>query len=49
MEERPGLEIRDPELPAINAGRTGNGMEERRRGAPLPESLPDADRKQQLH
>ena len=32
--------------PAINAGPTGNGMEARRRGAPLPKDLADADAKQ---
>ena len=48
MEKRPRLEIRDPKLPAINAGRPGNGMETRRSDSPLPQDLPDADRKQQL-
>ena len=48
MEKRPGLETRDPKLPAINAGRPGNGMETRRSDSPLPQDLPDADRKQQL-
>lgn len=46
MEKRPGLEIRDPKLPAINAGRPGNGMETRRSDSPLPQDLPDADAKQ---
>ena len=48
MEKRPGLEIRDPKLPAINADRPGNGMENRRSDSPLPQDLPDADRKQQI-
>ena len=48
MEKRPGLEIRDPELPAVNAGRTGNGMEARRSDSPLPRDLPDADAARQL-
>ena len=34
--------------PAINAGPTGNGMEARRRGAPLPRDLPDADAQRQV-
>ena len=38
-------ETRDP---AVNAGPTGNGMEARRRGAPLPRDLPDADARQQV-
>jgi hypothetical protein len=42
MEQRP--ETRDP---AVNAGPTGNGMEARRRGAPLPRDLPDAAAKLQ--
>ncbi len=46
MEKRPGLEIRDPELPAINAGRTGNAMELRRSDSPLPQDLADADARQ---
>ena len=37
MEQQP--EARDP---AVNAGPTGNGMEGRRRGAPLPKDLPDS-------
>ena len=40
--EDPGLEIRDPKLPAVRAGQTGNIMEARRRGAPLPGDLPDS-------
>ena len=28
--------------PAVNARRPGNGMESRRRGAPLPKDLADA-------
>ncbi len=31
--EEPGLEIRDPKLPAVRAGQAGNAMEARRRGA----------------
>ena len=48
MEKKQGPEIRDPKLPAINAGQSGNGMEARRSDSPLPQDLPDADRKQQL-
>ena len=48
MDEKPGLEIRDPKLPAVRAGQPGNDMEARRRGAPLPADLPDAIRQQQI-
>ena len=40
--EEPGLEIRDPKLPAVRAGQDGNAMEARRRGAPLPADLSDS-------
>ena len=46
--EKQGLEIRDPKLPAVNAGNPGNGMERRRSDSPLPRDLPDADAKRQL-
>ena len=46
MEKKQGPEIRDPKLPAINAGQSGNGMEARHSDSPLPQDLPDADAKQ---
>ncbi len=45
--ETPGLEVRDPKLPAIRAERSGSAMEARRRGAPLPADLADAMAQQQ--
>ncbi len=42
MEHKPSHELRDPKLPRINAGTTGNGMESRRCSVPLPQSLDDA-------
>ena len=44
--EKQGLEIRDPKLPAVNAGKPGNAMELRRSDSPLPRDLPDADARQ---
>ena len=44
----PGLEIRDPKLPAVRAGQTGNAMEARRRRAPLPKDLADSITRQQI-
>ena len=48
MEKKQGPEIRDPKLPTINAGQSGNGMEARRSDSPLPQDLPDADARQQV-
>ena len=48
MEDKETWEIRDPKLPQINAGTPGNGMENRRMGAPLPRDLANAAQQQNL-
>ena len=46
--ENPGLEIRDPKLPAVRAGQTGNAMEARRRGPRPPADPAEATQQRSL-
>ncbi len=48
MDAKEKWEIHDPKLPQIHGAQTGNGMEQRRTGAPVPQSLQSLAAEQNL-